>query len=143
MENFNIKTFDDSDKWIPVRATSGSSGWDLKSRIGHTLLSYSWELFPTGVFLGLPVGWEAQIRSRSGKTLKEGLFVMNGVGTVDQDYRGEIGVILYNASGVSVHISAGDKIAQLVFIEVPEISLNRVDVLEDTERGKGGFGHTG
>lgn len=143
MKVINIKTIGDSDEWVPVRATAGSSGWDLKSRIERTLLSYSWGLFPTGVFIELPVGWEAQTRSRSGKTLKEGLVVMNGIGTIDYDYRGEIGVILYNASGESRHILAGDKIAQLVFKEVPGVLLNKVSALGDTDRGEGGFGHTG
>jgi dUTP pyrophosphatase len=100
-------------------------------------------LIPTGLFLGLPENWEAQIRPRSGLAIKQGLTCLNTPGTIDADYRGELKVILINLSNEAQVISDGDRIAQMVFQIVEKVILEKVETLEATERGAGGFGHTG
>jgi dUTP pyrophosphatase len=100
-------------------------------------------LIPTGLFLALPENWEAQIRPRSGLAIKQGLTCLNTPGTIDADYRGELKVILINLSNESQLITDGDRIAQMVFQKVEKVILEKVESLEVTERGSGGFGHTG
>jgi dUTP pyrophosphatase len=100
-------------------------------------------LIPTGLFLALPENWEAQIRPRSGLAIKQGLTCLNTPGTIDADYRGELKVILINLSNEEQVISDGDRIAQMVFQKVEKVILEKVETLDVTERGTGGFGHTG
>jgi len=107
------------------------------------LKSLERRLIPTGLFIELPEGYEAQIRPRSGLALKEGLSVLNTPGTIDADYRGEIGIIVVNLSHEMIQINDGDRICQMVISKVEQVQLNEVKSLNKTERGEGGFGHTG
>src|SRR5690606_35029886 len=100
-------------------------------------------LIPTGIYMSIPDGYEAQIRARSGLALKHGICLANGIGTIDSDYRGEIGVILVNLGKEEYIINKGDRIAQIVFLKYERVEFKEVDSLDDTERGEGGFGHTG
>ncbi|NLW70299.1 MAG: dUTP diphosphatase [Eubacteriaceae bacterium] len=129
---------------IPEYATPGSSGCDLRANIPEKMLVKAGQrvLIPTGIYLQLEQGTEAQIRSRSGMTLKHGIVVANGIGTVDSDYRGEISVIIANISGEDYYILPGEKIAQMVFCPVLQADFVLSDSLDETIRGSGGFGHT-
>ncbi len=129
---------------LPVRATAGSSGFDLHAAIdGETTLSPGQRtVVPTGIRVAIPDGFEWQVRSRSGNAAKLGLTVLNSPGTVDSDYRGEVGVVLINLGDDPVTIRRGDRIAQAVLCEVPEADIVRVDSLPETGRGDGGFGHS-
>lgn len=130
----------------PEYKTEGAAGMDLSANIGETYVLKPGErhLFPTGIKVALPIGIEAQVRSRSGLALKHGIVVLNSPGTIDADYRGEVGVILFNTGKDYFEINPGDRIAQLVLhryvTAVPEFV---VEIPKDTERGEGGFGHTG
>lgn len=130
---------------LPAYATKGASGMDLRANIQTpvTLNSLERQLIPTGIFIELPVGHEAQIRPRSGLAVKQGLTCLNTPGTIDADYRGEIKVILVNLSAERQTIQPGDRIAQMVIQQVEQIEWQPTDTLSDTERGSGGFGHTG
>lgn len=130
---------------LPARATPGSSGWDLHAAVGTELVLHPGEraLVPTGLRVAVPQGFEWQIRPRSGAALRSGLAVLNSPGTVDSDYRGEVGVVLANLGEVPLTIRRGDRIAQAVLCAVPEMELVVVDELPATGRGDGGFGHTG
>lgn len=130
---------------LPAYATEGSSGMDLRANITEPLTLGSLErtLVPTGIFIELPVGHEAQIRPRSGLAVKQGLTCLNTPGTIDADYRGEIKVILVNLSGETQTIQAGDRIAQMVIQQIEQIQWRETDSLSQTVRGAGGFGHTG
>lgn len=130
---------------LPSYATEGSSGMDLRANITEPLTLGSLErtLVPTGIFIELPVGHEAQIRPRSGLAVKQGLTCLNTPGTIDADYRGEIKVILVNLSGQPQTIQAGDRIAQMVIQQIEQIQWRETDSLSETVRGAGGFGHTG
>lgn len=130
---------------LPAYATEGSSGMDLRANITEPLILGSLErtLVPTGIFIELPVGHEAQIRPRSGLAVKQGLTCLNTPGTIDADYRGEIKVILVNLSGETQTIQAGDRIAQMVIQQIEQIQWRETDSLSETVRGAGGFGHTG
>ncbi len=130
---------------LPHYATSGSSGLDLRAFLSVPLLLQPMErtLVPTGLFLAMPENWEAQIRPRSGLAIKQGLTCLNTPGTVDADYRGEIKVILINLSNEIQTINDGDRIAQMVFMQVEKVKWSEVNDLEATERAAGGFGHTG
>lgn len=130
---------------LPVYATTGSSGMDIRANleIPIHLNPLQRALVPTGLFLEIPNGYEAQVRPRSGLAIKQGITCLNTPGTIDADYRGELKVILINLSDQEQSITNGDRIAQLVFQQVEKVSLEVVDVLTDTERGNGGFGHTG
>lgn len=129
----------------PVRATSGSSGFDLEANLPARTKLESGKplLIPTGVFLELPLGFEAQIRPRSGLALKYGITVLNSPGTIDSDYRGEICVLLINNGKEAQFIARGDRIAQLVIAPVYMGDLTLVTEIKDTERGEGGFGSSG
>ncbi|MGA8943507.1 MAG: dUTP diphosphatase [Thermoactinomyces sp.] len=130
---------------LPVKMSTGSSGFDLHAAVVDPveISPGQWKLIPTGIALSMPAGLEAQIRPRSGLALKHGITVLNSPGTIDADYRGEIGVILLNAGEVPFRVQRGDRIAQLVFVQVPAVSLKVVESLDKTARGSGGFGHTG
>lgn len=130
---------------LPSRATSQSSGFDLRARLDAPLTLQPGEraLVPTGVAIALPERYEAQVRPRSGLALRFGVMLVNAPGTVDADYRGEISVIALNAGQEPVTIRRGDRVAQLVVQQVPDVILDEVDVLPETGRGSGGFGHTG
>jgi dUTP pyrophosphatase len=130
---------------LPEYATTGSSGMDIRAFLISPITMAPMErvLIPTGLFLALPENWEAQIRPRSGLAIKQGLTCLNTPGTIDADYRGELKVILINLSNEAQLISDGDRIAQMVFQKVEKVILEKVETLEATERGAGGFGHTG
>jgi dUTP pyrophosphatase len=142
-----IKIVNKSNNELPAYATEGSAGMDLRADIKDAssivLLPMDRKLIPTGIYIQLPIGTEAQIRPRSGLAIKHGITVLNTPGTIDSDYRGEIKVILINLSSEQYTIKNGDKIAQMVISKHETIELKEVDVLEDTIRGDGGFGHTG
>jgi dUTP pyrophosphatase len=130
---------------LPQYATSGASGLDLRAFISAPILLQPMErvLVPTGLSIAMPENWEAQIRPRSGLAIKQGLTCLNTPGTVDADYRGEIKVILINLSTEIQTINDGDRIAQMVFMQVEKVNWHEVNDLEETLRGAGGFGHTG
>ena len=130
---------------LPEYATTGSSGMDIRAFLTSPITMAPMErvLIPTGLFLALPENWEAQIRPRSGLAIKQGLTCLNTPGTIDADYRGELKVILINLSNEAQIIQDGDRIAQMVFQKVEKVVLQKVESLETTERGAGGFGHTG
>ena len=130
---------------LPSYETLASAGMDLRAHTPEpiTLQPQERELIKTGLFMELPIGVEAQVRPRSGLALKKGISVLNAPGTIDADYRGEIGVILINLSSEPFTIASGDRIAQLVIQKVEEVAWEESDELDDTERGLGGFGHSG
>lgn len=141
--NVNIKNH--SNNPLPEYATAGSSGVDLRAWLEAPVVIKPLErsLVPTGIYLEIPPGWEAQVRPRSGLAIKQGLTCLNTPGTIDSDYRGEIKVILVNLDSVEHTIHSGDRIAQMVFQQVQQVNWVPVDSLESSERGEGGFGHTG
>lgn len=130
---------------LPKYETSGASGMDIRADIETTIdiEPLGRVLIKTGLYLEMENGLECQVRPRSGLALKKGLSVLNTPGTIDADYRGEIGVILVNLSNEVVSIEDGERIAQLIFCRVEQVSLTEVAVLSDSERGVGGFGSTG
>ena len=130
---------------LPAYATGQSAGMDLRASIDSPVVLKPLErrLIPTGLFISLPEGCEAQIRPRSGLALKKGVTLLNTPGTIDADYRGEIGVILVNLGGEDFTVQDGDRIAQMVIARYEKAEWCRVEVLDATERGAGGFGHTG
>jgi dUTP pyrophosphatase len=130
---------------LPAYATQGSSGLDLRAFVTSPVQLAPLEraLIPTGLHIALPNNWEAQVRPRSGLAIKQGLTCLNTPGTIDADYRGEIKVILINLSNEIQVIQDGDRIAQIVFQQVEKMEWQLVENLETTQRGNGGFGHTG
>lgn len=130
---------------LPAYATEGSSGLDLRAYLPEpiTLAPLQRLLVPTGLFIELPVGYEAQVRPRSGLALKQGITCLNSPGTIDADYRGEIKILLINLSAANCVIHDGDRIAQLVIQTVTQVNWLPVDALNETSRAEGGFGHTG
>lgn len=130
---------------LPAYATPLSAGMDLRANLDAplTLQPLARCLIPTGLFIALPPGYEAQVRPRSGLALKKGIGVLNAPGTIDADYRGEIGVILINLSSEEFVINDGDRIAQMVVAAHSTVEWTPVETLDTTERGEGGFGHTG
>ena len=139
-----IKRFD-KDLPLPAYKTKFSAGLDLRANLEKTVVLKPLErkLIPTGLFIELPEGYEAQIRPRSGLALKNGITVLNTPGTIDADYRGEIGIILVNLSNQDFEINNGDRICQMIIAKYQQVDLLQVDVINKTERGAGGFGHTG
>jgi len=129
----------------PSRATEHASGFDLRAAVEVPLSLGPGEraLVPTGISIAIPPGYEGQVRPRSGLALKHGISIVNAPGTIDADYRGEIGVILVNLAKEPFLIERGERIAQLVIARVPECELEIVDSLDETSRGTGGFGSTG
>jgi dUTP pyrophosphatase len=130
---------------LPAYATEGSAGMDLRANLKEKMVLKPLErcLVPTGLFIALPQGYEAQVRPRSGLALKKGIGLLNSPGTIDADYRGEIGVILVNLSTEVFEINDGDRIAQMVIARHEQAEWIEVAELNETERGAGGFGHTG
>ena len=129
----------------PAYETSLSAGMDLRANLDSPLEIMPGQrvLVPTGIFIALPAGYEAQVRPRSGLAIKHGITVLNAPGTIDADYRGEVKVILINHSDTKFTINDGDRIAQMVIAKVEQIEWENVAELDETERGAGGFGHTG
>jgi dUTP pyrophosphatase len=145
MHKTSIAIINRSGNDLPEYATPGSSGLDLRASISapESLEPMERKLIPTGIFLQIPIGMEAQVRPRSGMALKQGITCLNSPGTIDADYRGEIKVLLINLSTETQMITPGERIAQLVFAPVLQVNLIAVNELEETLRGAGGFGHTG
>ena len=141
----SIQIVNNSHHPLPSYATAGSSGMDIRANLTSPMQLNPMErvLVPTGLSLSIPENWEAQIRPRSGLAIKQGLTCLNTPGTIDADYRGEIKVILINLSAQVQTIQDGDRIAQMVFQKVEKVNWNLVNQLDNTERGDGGFGHTG
>lgn len=140
-----IKIINKSKHPLPQYQTQGSSGMDLRANLDKKIILKSLErtLVPTGIYIELPQGYEAQIRARSGLALKKGLSLPNGIGTIDSDYRGELKIIFVNLGKEDLEINDGDRIAQMVIMKIERPEIEEVEILGDTERSKGGFGHTG
>jgi dUTP pyrophosphatase len=130
---------------LPAYATVQSAGMDLRANIDEPIVLKPLErrLIPTGLHIALPAGYEAQVRPRSGLALKKGITVLNSPGTIDADYRGEVGVLLINLSQEDFVVNDGERIAQMVIARYEQAEFVEVDVLDETERGDGGYGHTG
>lgn len=140
-----IKIINRSHHPLPAYATPQSAGMDLRANLAEplTLAPLERRLVPTGLHIALPSGYEAQVRPRSGLALKHGIGIVNAPGTIDADYRGEIGVILVNLSAEPFVVADGERIAQLVVARHETVEWETADTLDATERGAGGFGHTG
>ncbi len=140
-----VKVINRSHHPLPQYETTQSAGMDLRANLDApvTLLPLERRLVPTGLFIALPQGYEAQVRPRSGLALKRGITVLNTPGTIDADYRGEVGVILVNLSHEPFVVNDGERIAQMVVARHEQAQWLPVEVLDETERGAGGFGHTG
>lgn len=140
-----VKVINQSKHQLPVYETKASAGLDVRANIDMPIELKPLErtLVKTGLFMEIPEGFECQVRSRSGLALKKGISVLNAPGTVDADYRGEVGVILINLSNETFIIEDGERIAQLVFAKVKQAKWKVADVLSETDRGEGGFGSTG
>jgi len=141
----NVRIINKSKHQLPKYETSASAGMDLRANLEQPIDLQPLEraLIPTGLFMELPVGYEAQVRPRSGLAAKHGITVLNTPGTIDADYRGEIKVILVNLSNTSFTISDGERIAQMIISSHVQAQWEEVNILSETERGAGGFGHTG
>ncbi|MFW5805171.1 MAG: dUTP diphosphatase [Bacteroidales bacterium] len=140
-----VKIVNKSNNPMPEYKTAHSAGLDLRAFLEKpiTLQPQARALIPTGLYIELPAGYEAQIRPRSGLALKQGITVLNTPGTIDADYRGEIGVILVNLSTEAYTIENGDRICQMIIAKYEQADMTEVNLLNETERGSGGFGHTG
>jgi dUTP pyrophosphatase len=140
-----VKIVNNSPFKLPAYETKGSAGVDLQAYVENPMVLKPLEraLVPTGISIELPEGYEAQVRARSGLAIKHGISLVNGIGTIDSDYRGEIKVILINLGDKEFIVNSGDRIAQMVFIKHEQADFELVEELNETERGTGGFGHTG
>ena len=140
-----VKIINRSHHQLPGYATAQSAGVDLRANLEEPVVMKPMErrLIPTGLFISLPVGFEAQVRPRSGLAIKKGITVLNTPGTIDADYRGEIGVILINLSQEDFTVNDGERIAQMVIARHEQAEWIQVETLDETERGAGGFGHSG
>ena len=140
-----VKIINKSHHPLPQYATTASAGMDIRANLTEPVVLQSLErkLIPTGLSLELPVGYEAQIRPRSGLAFKHGITILNTPGTIDADYRGDIGVILVNLSSEPFTVNDGERICQMVIAAHAQVEWEAVEVLEESERGAGGFGHTG
>ena len=145
MSKIKVRIVNRSNNSLPEYATEGSSGMDLRAHLEEaiTLKPMERQLIPTGIFIELPEGYEGQVRPRSGLAVKYGLTCLNSPGTIDADYRGEIKIILINLSQEIQTIQPGDRIAQLIISSYERVKWKEVELLEETERNHGGFGHTG
>ena len=145
METIQVKIVNKSPNALPNYGTPQSAGMDLRAWLEEpvTLQPLERKLIPTGVYIALPVGYECQLRPRSGMALKRGLTLLNTPGTIDADYRGEIGVIMANLSNEPQTIENGERICQMVVARHETVAWEPVETLDETERGAGGFGHTG
>ena len=145
-KNFmEIKIINNSENPLPAYATAGSAGLDVRANIADAirLRPLERQLIPTGLFMEIPAGYEVQVRPRSGLAVKNGITCLNTPGTIDSDYRGEVKVLLINLSNEDQVINKADRIAQLVVAKVEHAELTLVQQLNNTDRGTGGFGHTG
>ena len=140
-----VKIINKSNHPLPSYQTIASAGMDIRAYIAQPVVLKPMQraIIKTGLYLELPIGTEAQVRPRSGLAAKKGITVLNSPGTIDSDYRGELGIILMNLSDDKVVIESGDRIAQLVFAKVEKVLLEKVEVVNKTDRGEGGFGSTG
>jgi dUTP pyrophosphatase len=140
-----IKIVNKSNNELPAYSTKLSAGMDLRAFLPRPVVLKPLErkLIPTGLFVEIPAGFEAQIRPRSGLALKKGITVLNSPGTIDADYRGEVGIILINLSNEDFVIVSGERICQMIIASHETVQWNLVEKLEETQRGEGGFGHTG
>jgi dUTP pyrophosphatase len=145
MPSVQIKIVNNSANPLPQYATDGASGMDVRAALNFPLTLQPLErtLVPTGLFVEIPLGYEIQVRPRSGLAIKHGITCLNTPGTIDSDYRGEIKIILINLSAVEQVINPGDRIAQMIVQKVERAELERVEFLNETARADGGFGHTG
>ena len=145
MDTISVKIINQSDHPLPSYVTQGAAGMDLRANLKEPILLQPMQrqMIATGLFIELPDGYEAQVRPRSGLAIKQGITCLNSPGTIDSDYRGEINVILINLSTDAQVINHGDRIAQLVLGKVAHASWELVNQLTQTNRGEGGFGHTG
>ncbi len=145
LENMKVKIVNRSDNALPEYSTSHSAGMDIKAFLSDSITIRSGEitLIPTGLYIELPDGYEAQIRPRSGLALKHGITILNAPGTIDADYRGEIGIILINHSPSDFVINNGDRICQMIVTEYTKVEWLSANELNESKRGDGGFGHTG
>jgi dUTP pyrophosphatase len=145
MNTIEVKLINRSGNPLPEYATALSAGMDVRANLSENLIMQPLErkLVPTGLILEIPQGYECQVRPRSGLALKKGLTVLNSPGTIDADYRGEVGVILINLSNEAVTIEPSERIAQLIFSPVIQVFLSETKELSETDRGSGGFGSTG
>jgi dUTP pyrophosphatase len=145
MQSVHIKIVNNSSNPVPQYATEGSSGMDIRASIDIplTLQPLQRILIPTGLFVEIPSGYEIQIRPRSGLAIKHGITCLNSPGTIDSDYRGEIKIILINLSSEEHVINPGDRIAQMIVQKIERAELEQVEILNETARAGGGFGHTG
>ena len=140
-----VKIINKGKQQLPAYATKQSAGMDLRANIEEAfeLKPLERRLVPTGLYMALPEGYEAQVRPRSGLALKHGITVLNTPGTIDADYRGEVGVVLVNLSNEPFTIEPGERIAQMVIAKYEQVELEEVEILDETERGAGGYGHSG
>ena len=145
MQTVQVNIVNSSSNPLPEYATAGSAGMDIRANLASpvTLQPMERMLIPTGLFIELPEGYEAQIRPRSGMAIKQGLTCLNSPGTVDSDYRGELKIILINLSNTAQQIEHGERIAQMVIAKTEKAALVMVEQLNNSQRGEGGFGHTG
>jgi dUTP pyrophosphatase len=146
METVKVKIINKSHHPLPAYATAGSAGMDVRAYLPLgpvELKPLERALIPTGLYMQLPQGYECQIRPRSGLALRHGISLVNTPGTIDSDYRGEIGVILVNLSDQPFTVNDGERICQMVIAEYTRAEFTQVETLDTTERGDGGFGHTG
>ena len=143
--DITVKVVNKSGNELPRYSTPDSAGMDLRASLSEpvTLAPMQRALIPTGIYIALPKGYECQIRPRSGLALKHGVTVLNSPGTIDADYRGEIGVILVNLSDKPFVVNNGERICQMVVARYDRVAWQQVETLDETERGAGGFGHTG
>ena len=145
MPVIEVKIINTSSNPLPEYASLGASGMDIRAFLSESvsLLPFERVLIPTGLFIELPSGYEAQIRPRSGLAIKQGITCLNSPGTIDSDYRGEIKIILINLSNENQIVNPGDRVAQMVIQKVEKISWSEVKQIDETIRNNGGFGHTG
>ncbi len=141
-----VKIVNKSDNQLPAYETVNSAGMDLRAYLPEgpiVMKPMQRVLVPTGLFMEIPEGYEGQVRPRSGLAIKNGITVLNTPGTIDADYRGEVKIILINLSDTEFTINSGDRIAQIIFAKCEQMEVINVETLSETERGAGGFGHTG
>lgn len=140
-----VKVINKSNNPLPKYATEGSAGLDVHAFLEEPIVIKPLErkIIPTGLYLEIPNGYEIQVRARSGMSIKHGITLINGVGTIDSDYRGELGIPVVNLSNEDYEIKSGDKVAQIILAKYEHLEFKLEDSLEETDRNDGGFGHTG
>jgi len=145
MSKVKVRIINNSNNPLPEYATEGAAGMDIRAHLESPLTLKPLERFlvPTGIFIELPKGYEAQVRPRSGLAIKQGLTCLNSPGTIDSDYRGEVRIVLINLSGEDQTINTGDRIAQMIVHSVERVKWKTVKKISTTKRNEGGFGHTG